>query len=282
MIGNLFKKTTPNDILEQLKNKTFKEEKINSLLQEVDINLRFSDGENFLHKIVTHNNIESVKSLIKHKIDLNAQNLSGDTALHLAAKYNYVDTLSALISANADTTILNTQGRLAIQEAILNNKDDNYMILSQDKKFNINHKDLEGNSLLKDAIKAQNLKIIEDLINKNIEIDSEILFLEDLYLEFNIFTFIIKQFDDINIIDENMVKEVYFTKLGLVDQINVKENTFEFQIRLIENYCSKNNIYNKRLHSPTGMGLGKGKRVETLKNRWENNGILYHPPLDSK
>ena len=46
----------------------------------------------------------------------------------------------------------------------------------------------------------------------------------------------------INIIDENRVKEVYFTKLGLADQINVKENTFEFQIRLIENYCSKNNI----------------------------------------
>ena len=86
----------------------------------------------------------------------------------------------------------------------------------------------------------------------------------------------------INIIDENRVKEVYFTKLGLFDQINVNENTFEFQIRLIENYCSKNNIYNKRLHSTTGMGLRKGKRVETLKNRWENNGILYHPPLDSK
>ena len=86
----------------------------------------------------------------------------------------------------------------------------------------------------------------------------------------------------INIIDENRVKEVYFTKLGLFDQINVNENTFEFQIRLIENYSTKNNIYNKRLHSPTGMALGKGKRVETLKNRWENNGILYHPPLDSK
>lgn len=85
----------------------------------------------------------------------------------------------------------------------------------------------------------------------------------------------------INIIHDNKVKEVYFTKLGLADQINVKENTFEFQIRLIENYCSKNNIYNKRLHSPTGMGLGKGKRVETLKNRWESNGIRYHLSSDS-
>ena len=83
----------------------------------------------------------------------------------------------------------------------------------------------------------------------------------------------------INIIHENKVKEVYFTKLGLADQINVKENTFEYQIRLIENYCSKNNIYNKRLHSPTGMGLGKGKRVETLKKRWESNGIRLSPSL---
>jgi hypothetical protein len=77
----------------------------------------------------------------------------------------------------------------------------------------------------------------------------------------------------INIIHRNKVKEVYFTKLGLIDQINVNENTFEYQIRIIENYCKINNIYNIRLHSPTGMGLGEGKRVESLKKRWENNGL---------
>jgi len=79
----------------------------------------------------------------------------------------------------------------------------------------------------------------------------------------------------INIIHRNKVKEVYFTKLGLIDQINVNENTFEYQIRIIENYCKINNIYNKRLHSPTGMGLGEGKRVESLKKRWESNGIRH-------
>ena len=86
----------------------------------------------------------------------------------------------------------------------------------------------------------------------------------------------------INIIHRNKVKEVYFTKLGLIDQINVNENTFEYQIRIIENYCKINNIYNKRLHSPTGMGLGEGKRVESLKKRWESNGIRHQFSSDSK
>lgn len=86
MIGNLFKKTTPEDILKALKDKTFKEAKINTLLQDININLKFSNGDNFLHKIVPLNNIESVKSLIAHGIDIDAKDFSGKYSIAYCCK----------------------------------------------------------------------------------------------------------------------------------------------------------------------------------------------------
>jgi len=50
----------------------------------------------------------------------------------------------------------------------------------------------------------------------------------------------------------------------------IKFDTFEKQMRIIEEFCISNNVFTKRLHSPTGMGLGKGSRIETLLNSWLN------------
>ena len=203
MIGNLFKKTGPEDILKALKDKTFKESKINDLLEGIDINLKFSNGENFLHKIIPLNNIESVKSIIRHGIDLNAKNFSGDTPLHIAAKYDFKDTLLTLLEANANPTIVNEQNRLAIQEAILTGKYENYVLLSKYTN-DFNHVNSNGNSLIKDAISSKNIEIIEDLIkNKNVLIDKDVLFFEKVYNDFEIFQLIIKYFDDISILDDS-------------------------------------------------------------------------------
>ncbi len=79
----------------------------------------------------------------------------------------------------------------------------------------------------------------------------------------------------IEVLKKGKVSHVYFTKLGNINQINVGINTFENQIRIIENYCQNNNINHHRLHSPTGQGLGKGiPRIHKLINRWfnENGG----------
>jgi hypothetical protein len=46
-------------------------------------------------------------------------------------------------------------------------------------------------------------------------------------------------------------------------------------MRLIEDFCISSNIFTKRLHSPTGMGLGKGYRIETLLNSWLNINGAY-------
>ena len=48
-------------------------------------------------------------------------------------------------------------------------------------------------------------------------------------------------------------------------------------MRLIENHCQSNNIFSARLHTPTGMGLGRGKRIPTLSDRW-----IYSNGADKK
>jgi hypothetical protein len=67
----------------------------------------------------------------------------------------------------------------------------------------------------------------------------------------------------------------FFTKLGNPNKKKIKQDTFENQMRLIEDFCISSNIFTKRLHSPTGMGLGKGYRIETLLNSWLNINGAY-------
>lgn len=81
----------------------------------------------------------------------------------------------------------------------------------------------------------------------------------------------------IRYITENNCSHIYFTRLGK-PSANVEVNSFEHQMRIIEDYCNRNNIYTNRLHSPTGMRLGEGKRIPTLLNRWiTQNGADQMP-----
>jgi len=74
----------------------------------------------------------------------------------------------------------------------------------------------------------------------------------------------------INFIKTSNIEAVFFTKLGNPNKKKIKFDTFEKQMRIIEEFCISNNVFTKRLHSPTGMGLGKGSRIETLFNSWLN------------
>lgn len=85
----------------------------------------------------------------------------------------------------------------------------------------------------------------------------------------------------INELKKRKIKAVYFTKLGAPTKITC-ENTFEFQMRLIETFCRLNNIICHRLHTPSGQGLGPGKRVIKLIKKWyyQNGGSSFpflHP-----
>mgnify|MGYP000848366386 FL=1 len=81
----------------------------------------------------------------------------------------------------------------------------------------------------------------------------------------------------IDFINHQQCTHVYFTKLG-TDIANPAENSFEFQMRLIESFCLGQGIVCHRLHTPTGMGLGPGQRIPTLYRRWiQENGANQMP-----
>lgn len=71
----------------------------------------------------------------------------------------------------------------------------------------------------------------------------------------------------IEFINQNQCTHVYFTKLG-TDVAHPPENSFEFQMRLIESFCQGQGVFCRRLHTPTGMGLGEGPRIQTLYRKW--------------
>ena len=77
------------------------------------------------------------------------------------------------------------------------------------------------------------------------------------------------------------IKAVYFTKLGYPAHQHIKPNTFEAQIRAIEQTCNDLKIANFRLHTPAGIGLGKGSpKQHNLIHRWfNNNGADQFPFL---
>ena len=83
----------------------------------------------------------------------------------------------------------------------------------------------------------------------------------------------------IRYINDSKVEAVYFTKLGMPN-VGVGPNTFEAQMRLIEQACMNRDVPvpSFRLHSPSGMGLGRGvPKLHVLMHRWyhENGGIHF-------
>ncbi len=67
MINKLFKKTTPNDLLEELKKTSFNEDKVEVMLEEIDIAYKNQNLQTFLHLVISENRIEAVKFLIKKR-----------------------------------------------------------------------------------------------------------------------------------------------------------------------------------------------------------------------
>ena len=191
-----------NDILNELNNKSFNESKANKLLKEIDVNQKFNDGENFLHKVIPQNNIEAIKALITHDININQTNLDGDSALIIAARYPFVDTIDVLIEAGADIKLTNDKARIAIQEAIRTNNIMGYKALCKHQK-EFNHIDNDGNTLIHDAIIANNQEILNDLLrNKKLLPAYSVIFCKELYMDAVLLKTVLQYFEDINITDD--------------------------------------------------------------------------------
>lgn len=102
--------------------------------------------------------------------------------------------------------------------------------------------------------------------------------LDDQIEQFNVFEWNTSFIMDY--ITNNDIQAIYFTKLGNPNQININPQTFEAQIREIENRCSDLEIPSYRLHTPSGNGLGAGTpKANNLIQRWYNHNGANHFPF---
>ncbi len=201
MLNKLFKKTTYEDVVTELKNTTFNEDKVNSMLQHININHKNSNQQNFLHLTIPDNLIESVKCLIKNGININAADTTGETPIMIAAKYGYTEIIDELLTAGTNVNFESQNGYTAIEFAILNN---HFNIFKQLKPYlkDINRRNSQNHTLLHLAIRAQNLKILDDLLNdNNINKTTEILFYKYTFTNFEILEKVLNYFPDPHVVD---------------------------------------------------------------------------------
>lgn len=202
MLTKLFKKITIDDLIDELKDKSFNESKVDSMLKSLDINHKNQNLENLLHIIVPENRIESVKWLIKNGIDFDATDANGITALMLACKYGYIDSVEELLKNTKQHNIEDYKGHSAIEYAVHNN---HFKVYKKLKPFikDINRKNKKGQTLLHLAINVRNQKVIEDLYqDKDFIFSDEILFYKNTYENKEILNTLLTKFDNYKKVDK--------------------------------------------------------------------------------
>lgn len=225
MFNKLFKKYTREDLLEELRNSTFKDSKADSILKDVDIHYKDEFNKSYLHIVAEENLVESVKWLVSKKVAINNTDSEGDTALICAARKGATQTVRTLLQLKADPNIVNSKGRTAIQEAVKFNKKDSYVLLKERTK-KLDNADEEGYTLIFDAIHSQNLDLVKDVIKlQGNSIDKKILFYPDTYLNTNVLKFL-GDYIDLNITDEKGRTPLFY----LVQNGALNVDSFNFAI----------------------------------------------------
>jgi len=259
MLNKLFKKTTYEDIVEELKNTTFNEDKVSAMLQHININHKNENLQNFLHIVIPENLIESVKCLIKKGININAADNFDETPIMIAAKYGYTEIIQELLDANANVNFESQNGYTAIEFAILNN---HFNVFRQLKPHmdNINRRNADNHTLLHLAIHAQNIKIINDLLDdESFQKHKDILFYKNSFINDEILNTILEHFPNPNVTDsygrtvlfylvENGIKSeesfYYLLKLGLdLNAVDIEGNNL--LLHLIKYIIKRKEHYKK-------------------------------------
>lgn len=202
MIMNLFKKITADDVLEELMKPSFKENKIKSMLQHININHKNQNLQTFLHLLIIDNHIESVRWLLNTNINYNSADTYGNTAIMLAAKYGFTNIISELLQKkDLNIDFEDQNGCTAIEFAIINKHFNAYKKIKS-RIYDINKRNKENLTILHLAIKTENYQVIDDLIqDKNFIIKNELLFYQYTYINKTMLDKILGQFDDLNIKD---------------------------------------------------------------------------------
>lgn len=141
-------------------------EKLDSMLQTVDINIKNKIGSSLLQAAVFCRQEKVFDYLLEKGIDVNAKNKYDESALFYAFHMNSIKMASILIERGAEVDIINDLGETTLFKAVQsNNLELIELVLSRGVDIN------KGTSPLHSAVLNDNLDVLKLLINDDTNVD---------------------------------------------------------------------------------------------------------------
>ncbi|MBN1469865.1 MAG: ankyrin repeat domain-containing protein [Fusobacteriaceae bacterium] len=146
------------------------------------------DKRNFSILEYTEKNSDTITNLANSNIDINLTDSKGNNILTLAVATGNSKAVSAVLNKNPNLTLANKNGDTAIDIAVNSKKSDELIPLLLEKNLDPNVKVKANKNIVPLAywaIKANKLKIIEKLIEKNVTLESDTYNIIDYLLSKN-------------------------------------------------------------------------------------------------
>ncbi|HTN46346.1 MAG TPA: ankyrin repeat domain-containing protein [Flavipsychrobacter sp.] len=107
-----------NDIFQTVRQNEVKV--YSKLIEQININIINEDGQNLLHKAISHHNTLLGLDLISRNIDVNTRDKNGQTPLHYAAAHGNLEIAEAIIKAGGNPNIKDIHLNNALGTAAFN------------------------------------------------------------------------------------------------------------------------------------------------------------------
>jgi len=140
-------------------------------LLDMDINVNMVDqhGESPLFDCARKGKMDIAKLLISKFAQVNIANRSGELPIHLAAQKGDIDMMRLLIESGSYTNKKSDEDKLPVHYAILGGQVEAVPFLLKEGRQSWMQKDIYGNSLLHYATKTTSVRMIELLLNHELD-----------------------------------------------------------------------------------------------------------------
>ena len=157
---------TNGNLEKELLSKKFNEDIANSILEnsKVNINQKISDGQTLLHLCLRNNKSKAAVWLTKKGINVSQFDNNGNSAIRIAVEKGDIEAINAITTyTNIDIDQKDLNGRSLLQDAVLNGHNNIAKHLI-DKNININSIDKRDRNVAFDAVNYGSDEVIETII----------------------------------------------------------------------------------------------------------------------
>ena len=223
MFDNFFgtKKYTSQDLLDALLSNSFDEVKINKIYKSgLTLDWVNDKSQSYLHLCAAQNKPSSIQWLLKHKIDVDLKTIHGQTPLFYAVQNGSLESTELLISKSADIHVVDNDKRTVLQEAVYNNQIEVTKLLLKYPN-DVNSIDEKGKTVLFDALGTLNKRMILQILNiSGLDLNHKdlngntILFHDSVNVDSSIVELLIEKGIDVSITNNDGLDYIFYCLLN--------------------------------------------------------------------